>query len=113
MAADFAHLDDSYTMWGFKWGNTRAFEKIPLEIRFFSYWWPFVENPQGQFAREEVARGHLDGSYWLVLRPRGDEPFMAALEEIGVRCDDMKVWHVEALELRHCNPGTPPAPLLP
>jgi hypothetical protein len=108
MAADFAHLDDSYTMWGFKWGNTRAFEKIPLEIRFFGYWRPFVENPHAQFAREEAARGHLDGAYWLVLRPEGDEPFLAALEELGVRCDDAQVWHVEALELRHCNPGAPP-----
>lgn len=113
MAADFANLDDSYTMWGFKWGNTRSFEKIPLEIRFFSYWWPFVENPQRQFAQEEAARGHFNGSYWLVLRPRGDEPFLSALEELGVRCDDKKIWHVEALELRHCNPVTPPAPLLP
>lgn len=113
MAAEYAPLDDSYTMWGFKWGNTRAFEKIPPEIRFFGYWWPFVEDPQGQFAREEVARGHLDGAYWLVLRPQGDEPFVAALEELGVRCDDVEVRQVEALELRHCNPSAPAPPLLP
>lgn len=113
MAAQFAPLDQSFTMWGFKWGNTRAFEKIPLEVRYIGYWSPFVEDAQAQFAAEEVDRGHLNGAYWLVLRPSGDQAFVAAIERLGVRCDDAYVWHVEALELRRCNSGEPPPVLSP
>jgi uncharacterized membrane protein len=113
MAAQFSPLRDSFTMWGYKWGNTRAFEKIAPEIRFFGYWGSIDENPLERFAREEVARGHMSGAYWLLLRPRRDEAFVAEVDRLGVRCDDMAVWHVEGLEVRHCNAGAPTPTLSP
>lgn len=100
-----AEAGDERTMEGIKWGDTYAFEKIDTRVRYNGYYflWRPDEQALDDRIREEVERGHYDGSYWMVLNDFGGPPYEARLAAMGVVCTNPVEYRVRGLTLRHCG----------
>ena len=94
------------TLESVKWGDTYAYEKLPPEIRYYHFYRGPSEVSVPRWVAEEVARGALDGGFWIVLR---DPPFPRAgilferLEAEGRPCRGERSWELPGLTVHHCT----------
>lgn len=103
LAAATADLVGEYTLESVKWGDTYAYEKLPRNVRHFTYFNPPPHHLLTDFVRWEVERGGLRGPFWVV---QNDPPFtfQDLLSEPGYECRNPREFAAHALRIVYCNP---------
>jgi len=98
--ASYTHVSTSASG---RWGDTYAYEKLPLQIRRFHDFPDTVPS-----VHQELARHGLNGTYWLVVSLPHDQSFLdRASRSMETTCASPDIYHVPGLELWHCTSGTP------
>lgn len=103
LAASTADMTGEYTLQSVKWGDTYAYEKLPRNVRHFTYFNPPPHSLLTDFVTWEIARGGLKGPFWVV---QNDPPFtfQDLLSEPGFACRDAREFSVPGLRIVYCNP---------